>query len=279
MAGMLTRYKDIPAFFFQKAPQDTDPNWQKPSFPRVVYDINMLHNPERKSRGVLIVNIWSTTECTHMPEDIEKRMIELIDGTFYSKELCAVWNNSESVSIDSPFGTTQDSSPEIFGKMIVFDLLPFPSQLTCEPDPITGLNRWTKEFFPNLSVVSGDKLPKSPAIYWRLVGTAADDKQSFSVNWYTGEFAAHVINGSIDERNRLTKEISEQILLHGEIILPDGSPMFVKQVKILHNACPVREGQFSLTGMYGVLASQRKLNAVYPLNNAKMEVRVNGGQS
>jgi len=84
MAGMLARYRGIPAFFFQKAPQDTDPLWQKPAFPRVDYNIDMRYDPERKAAGVLAVNAWASSESRFMPEDIEKRFIELVDGTFYN---------------------------------------------------------------------------------------------------------------------------------------------------------------------------------------------------
>jgi hypothetical protein len=204
--------------------------------------------------------------------------------------VCAKWSSSDGFSHDPRANITGDTSPEVFGITVVFDLLSFPEQITTDPDPIAGLNRFTRELFSEMTVITLDETSsvwkptdKKPAIYWRFEGTAATDKQSFAVNWYMGEFAAHVIAESVAERNRWTKAIIEQIQLHGEIVLLDGSPMFAKQVKIRHNADPLREGQFSLTGMYGVLASREKLPAQIPINHAalthehtRLEVQTNG---
>ena len=101
------------------------------------------------------------------------------------------------------------------------------------------------------------------------------------MNWYTGQFAAHVMAETIPERNRWTKAVVEKIQQQGEIMLPDGSPMFVKNIGISHKADPLREGQILFTGQYGVLAQRRNEYAQPPLNravitNLKMEVRADG---
>jgi hypothetical protein len=90
------------------------------------------------------------------------------------------------------------------------------------------------------------------------------------VNWYTGSFAAHIVADSVTERNRWIKAIVEQIQLAGEVMLLDGSPMFANQITIRHSADPLREGQLSLTGQYGVLARHRKDYAQAPLNRATL---------
>jgi hypothetical protein len=296
MAGMLTRYKDSPAFFYQKSPQDDDRGWDgnKPTFPRADYNIDMRYDPERKVAGTMALNVWCTTESMAMPEDIEKRLVKLINGTFYTNRnretVCAVWNHSAAFGFEMPVNVGGNTAPEVIGVTINFDLLLFPEQLSTDPDPIQGLNNWTREYFPGMTVITLDELPEvwnpseaNPAIYWRFVGTAANDKQTYAVNWYTGIFAVHVITGEVTERNRWTKAIIEKIQLEGEIVLVDGSPMFAKQITIKHSADPLREGQFMLTGQYGVLAQHRKEYIQIPINRAgfsqenfKMEVNTHG---
>ena len=277
----MTEYKGKPAFFFQKAPQDTDPGWRKPCFPRIDYNIDMRYDPERKSSGLMVVNIWATSESVAMPEDIEKRVIELIDGTFYTPQgqptVCALWNLSEAFNFEMPSTQGGNTSPEVFGISVTFDLLSFPEQLTTDPDPILGLNAWTKANFPDVTVIGYGEIPplwkptdKNPALYWRFESAASSDRQSFAVNWYTGEFAAHLIAVSVPERNRWTKALIELIQLWGEVVLLDGSPMLAKQIKIRHAADPLREGQLVLSGQYGVLASHRKLEAGLTVGNMQI---------
>ncbi len=290
IAGMLATYMGKPAFFFQKAPMDTDRGWEKPCYPRMDYNVNNRYDPERKVSGALEINIWCSVECQHMPADIERRVVELVSGTFYSDgdgTTCAVWNRSDDFHFEGQ-NAGNNTSPEVFGVTVLFDLMEFPVQLTTDPDPIQSLNRWTREHFPGATVINLDTPPavwkptdQSPAVYWRFEGTAATDRQSYAVTWYTGHFAAHVIAATVPERNRWTKAIIERIQRDGEVLLIDGSPMFAKQTTVRHSADPLREGHLLLTGQYGVLELQRKEYATHPLNNAiypnlNMEVSANG---
>ena len=281
IAGMLATYKGNPAFFYQKSPQDDDRGWEKPTFPRIDHNVDMRYDPERKVGGVMTVNVWCTTESQYMPEDIEKRLIQLISGTFYTDSerttVCAVWHRTDAFAFDARSNDAHggNTAPEVFGVTLTFDLLQFPEQLSTDPDPIQALNNWTRENFPGMAVINLDEIPPiwtptdaHPAIYWRFEGTAANDRQSYAVNWYNGQFAAHVIAESVTERNRWTKAIIELIQLGGEIPLLDGSPMFAKQIAIRHNADPLREGQFVLLGQYGVLAQHRKERSQVPINRA-----------
>jgi len=214
-----------------------------------------------------------------MPEDIEERLIALVNGTFYTDRgqdtVCAVWNRSDAFAYESSANTQNNKEPEVFGVTLLFDLLSFPQQLTTDPDPTEAINFWTKDNFAPLCVIAHDAMPpvwkptdEHPAIYWRFVGASVTDRQSYSVTWYDGQFAAHIIAATVQERNRWIKALVEQMQLDGEVLLADGSPMFVKQVAIRHGADPLREGQVTLAGQYGVLAAQRKERAQNPLNQA-----------
>lgn len=290
LTGMLAEYCCKPAFFYQKSPPDTASGWNsKSQYPRVDYNVDMRHDPERKSAGTLSINVWCSAQSEYMPEDIEKRIISLIDGTFYTESgsdtVCAVWNSSEA--FDYTEGNTQDRrDPEIFGVTIMFDLLTFPSQLTTDPDPIEGLVAFTKREFTELAVISVDNLPpvwkptdKTPAIYWRFIGTTAA-AQSYSVSWFNGTFAAHIIAQSVAERNRWIKAIAEQMQADGEVVLFDGSPMFLNRLEIRHDADSLREGQLALTAQYGVLTARAKMLAQIPVNKSTIlfakEEKLNG---
>ena len=286
IASMLTSYDGKPAFFYQKSPADTDRAWKKPCYPRIDYNVDMRYDPERKVSGVLSINVWCTGESAAMPEDIEKRLVELIGGTFYTNKkktsVCAIWNRSDAFNFEAT-NNGGNTAPEVFGVTLLFDLMEFPEQLTTDPDPIQGLNEWTRKNFSGMTIIAHDDMPpiwkpsdENPAIYWRFEGTATTDSQTYAVNWYTGQFAAHVIADSVTERNRWTKAMSEVIQLEGEIVLTDGSPMFAKQIMIRHNADPLREGQFLLTGKYGVLTQHRKEYAQIPLNRKNIKYKDGG---
>ena len=269
IAGMLGTYNGFPAFFFQKSPNDKDRDWGESQYPRVDYNIDMRYDPERKAAGTLIINVLCTSESAVMPEDIERRLVSLINGAFYTDRqratVCAVWNRSDAFGYQASTDVTKNTAPEIIGVTLTFDVLQFPEQMTIDPDPIQGLNQWTQRNFPGMALIGYGEIPPiwkptdaKPAIYWRFESTSANDRQTYAVNWYTGQFAAHVIADTIKERNGWTKAIAEQIQIDGEIVLPDGSPMFAKQIAIRHNSDPLRDGQLLLTGQYGVQAQRRK---------------------
>ena len=282
LSGMLARYSGGPAIFYQKAPSDSRPGWGDPRYPRADFSVDMRQDPERHTAGTLACNIFVTNECaaengTDPDRAIEERLKELISGTFYTDggggTICAEWDRSDEFSLEgNEHGTSQ---PEVYGLTAAFELMAFPEQLTADPDPIEGLNRWTKERFGTVSMIAYDRMPEvwkpsdeNPAVYWRFEGASGTDRQSYAVTWLTGQFAAHVIAGTVAGRNRWLKAIMERARAEGEIILADGSPMFLKQASVRHGADPLREGQLLLTGQYGILTGEPEETARFRLDHA-----------
>lgn len=274
---MLAAYNGRSAVFYQKSPSDSRCGWGSARYPRVDFNVDMRHDAERRAAGTMTFNIWCSTECAapgvgglDADRAIENRLIELISGTFYTGSdkvtVCAEWERSDEFNIES---TQQNGTmPEIYGLTVTFELMEFPEQITTNPDPVQGLNEWTKHYFAKMLVIGHDEMPpiwkpsgEKPAIYWRFEGTASENRQSYAVTWFTGTFAVHIIAESIVERNQWTKAIIERAQLDGEIILPDTSPMFIKKISVRHNADALREGQLGLVGMYGVLAQRYKETA------------------
>jgi len=284
IGGMLAAYNGRPAVFYQKAPSDSRGGWGRPRYPRLDFNVDMRHDAERRAEGLLTFNIWCSAECSEIggqdaDRAIESRLMELIGGTLYTGSdrvtLCAEWERSDEFNIEST--EPNSTMPEIYGLTVTFELMEFPEQLTTDPDPVQGLNEWTKRYFAGMTVIAHDEMPPiwkpvdaRPAIYWRFEGTASTGRQSYAVTWFTGTFAAHVLAASVSERNKWTKAIIERAQVDGEIVLPDGSPMFIRQISVRHNADALREGQLVLTGMYGVLAQHRKEAAQIKLMHPNM---------
>ena len=277
IAGMLASYRGTPAFFYQKSPSDSRSGWGDIRYPRVDFNLDTRQDPERRTAGTLSINIWCTTDCPAMgnldpDRAIEQRLLDLISGTFYTAPdrtaICAEWERTDEFAYEGGSNTQDNTSPEIYGLTMLFELMEFPEQISVTPDPIQGLNAWTKQYFPRMTAVSYDAMlpvwkptDENPAIYWRFESAASIDRQSYAVTWYDGQFAAHVIADSVTERNRWLKAILERAQLEGEIVLSDGSPMFLKKLEVRHGADPLREGQLILIGQYGVLAQHRKESA------------------
>ncbi len=287
IAGMLALYNNKPAFFYQKAPTDSDRDWNcSNKYPRIDYNINMNYSPEHNTAGTLTLNVWCNSLCLFMPEDIEKRLIALINGSFYSKTnqniVCAVWKSSQAFNFDNNF-VQNKSTTDIFGVSITFELLEFPTQIITDPDPIHGLYKWTKFNFPDLAVIARDSFPEiwkpndsKPAIYWRFISSQNDaSNNTYAVTRFNANFAAHLITDTVTERNKWLKALAEKLQADGEIILPDGSPMFIKHLQINHSANPLLEGQLTFSGQYGILAQQRNEQAQVPLYNANFNHPLN----
>ncbi len=283
MGGMLAGYNKAPAVFYQKAPSDSRPGWGSPKYPRLDFNVDMRHDPERKTEGTLTVNIWCTSECPAVGDldpdrAIEQRLLELVSGVFYTdgnrETFCAEWERSDEFLYEK--GEKSDNTfPEVYGLTVTFSLMAFPEQITTSPDPIQGLNAWTRKHFPKMMVIAYDDMPPmwkpsddNPAIYWRFTGTSSSNRQSSAVTWYTGTFAAHIIAESVTERNKWTKAVIEQAQMEGEVILPDTSPMFINRIAVRHNADPLQDGQLELTGQYGVLhVEDARIRLFHPRHN------------
>ena len=62
-------YAGLPAVFYQGAPDDRQKGWEGEQYPRIVYTIDMQADEERKSAGVMQVDLYCDERKT-LPEDI-----------------------------------------------------------------------------------------------------------------------------------------------------------------------------------------------------------------
>lgn len=279
ICGSLTTYGGGPAIFYQESPKDTDPNWDGSCFPRLDFVIDRRSDSERNTSGSLSLSVWVSSKDLsptggNLEREIELKLIDLISGTFYSPE------GKDAIGIEwvhsSAFVKTKDSeidAVDVFGVELRFDLISFTAQETTDPDPVQGANAFIKEHYPDMVVIGEDELPPiwkpsddNPALYWRFRGYEGGVRQTYSVNWYLANLALHVFTDSIHTRNTWLKAAAELMNMKGEIILLDYSPMFIQKLRIFHEGHPLHEGQLVLQGEFGVLVSQRKETAQFPLN-------------
>jgi hypothetical protein len=278
--GMLGTYEGRPAFFYQKAPSDMDSLWADGCFPRMDYSYDLRNDPGRKYSANMFVDIWCSDEGHIMPEDMEPKVIELLSGSVYTGEdnipLLVQWKRTDSFETakETKFFQKDKNMPTIIGSTLQFDVIAFPSQLSFDPDPIEGLNYWTKHFYPEACVLPMDARPgvmkpgkDAPVVYWQFISSSADDsRNTYAANWYQGQFIGHVIVDNEEERSRWVKAIVEELNIRGEVILADNSPLFIDHIVTRWDVDRVWDGQISVTGTFGVLATPRK-NPVAPKLN------------
>lgn len=265
LAGLLSKYESNPAIFYQLVPADSDEGWDEIQYPRILFDIDTETNPERKNAGVLMITVTCRSNSDVQPEPIVKRILQLLDGCFLTTgdgyTAAASWQRTDGFCADK---SMQDY---IFGSEMTFDLLDFPQQIMVGMDPISLMNAWTKEQYPNAKVINLDSLDSiwrptddMPAIYWRLSNVSNDAQMmrydTYMVTWMRAVMQCHVLAPSTGTRSNIIKEIAEALHQARQLPFPDQSPLLIQQIAGNTGASPLRVGQLTLNGTYGVLRQQ-----------------------
>lgn len=253
----ISKYADAPAVFNTNAPDDMDENWNDAQYPRLIFDLNMQANPERKISGQLFIDVMCENEASSIqPEELESIAKNAIDGCFFSNQeltISAQWNRSDVFSANDD---------KVSGITLTFDVMAYPVQETEEPDPILAVNLWLKTLYQDAYVIGKDTLPEvwkptdeSPAIYCRLsnLGESSRMKSTAAVTWIGATMNINIMAPSEKVRSIMIKN-SIQILENAtRLILNDGSPMLIDKINGNMAADPLREGQIQIKATYGVL--------------------------
>lgn len=259
IAPMLTTWNKEPAIFYQTAPPDKDRGWASIQYPRIDYTVDWTYNPERKADGACQINVWCLNNGeTAFPEDIGDAIRESLrdlfitgtDGELYALE----WQRTDG------FEAGGQNEPLTIGVTLSFDILAFPKQQTFPPDPVEGLNAYIKAIAPDALVAGVDDLPElcrptedQPVVYVRLAGDVSAMRNSYAVAWMDVSLAVHIFAPHPSMRQLAARQITNRIALDGECKLTDGSPMLIQRVAINTGANPLRQGQLTISGRYGVL--------------------------
>lgn len=259
ISGMLAKFNGQSAAFYQMAPQDTDDGWDRVQYPRLDFTVDWTYNPERQTDGACQINVWCLTNgTTAAPEEVGEAVRDCLrdlfltddDGQIYALE----WQRTDAFDAGG-----QDGQPLTIGVTLSFDILAFPLQITMEPDPVAGLCDYIKSILPEAKVVGIDTLPQlcrptqeEPLIYVRMSGDSSAMRNSWAVAWMDVTLPVHIFAPGATMRQILSRSVCNYLALDGECKLRDNSPMLIRRVAISASANPLRQGQLTVTGRYGV---------------------------
>jgi len=300
LIALTATYNGGAAVFYQRPASAENARWQSEiQYPRIDYTLDMVENPARNTSGVLTVNVWCDTQVGAEPEDIEARLRELLHATFAQADdfaYCFAWVRSDAFEIKKQ----QEETVRTVGVTVLFDVTACPCQYTMYPDPIKGLNAWTKEVLPNAVVIGEDTIDgwlvptrKKPAIYWRLTAQGKE-RQHFAYTWMNIAVECHVYCRNAADRLYNLVQLNTAHALIGHITLEDTSPLFLKTFTVQPHMNYITTGQIKATGYFGLLQPESHLrnkwtgdvlNKAYPVNpprevfEAEIEADVGGGTS
>ena len=271
LADCITTYNREPAIFNQEAPADTDELWSSVSqYARVVFAVDLQGDPERIMGGTLVVDVMCH-EGEPTPEEIEPIIRRLIHGYFFSNgtfTVAAQWKTS------SYFTQPTD---EITGCTISFELLGFPILTTSSPDVIGRLNEWTVENFPELHVINHDELTdtawkptgKESAVYWRLVqdNPAGWIPDTYHTIWRTATIRGHIFSETISEASTVARDLIVALYASKRLLREEETPIMVNRKNSQDNgADPLRTGQVTVEGTYGVIVYRNNARTIENIN-------------
>lgn len=259
----LASYLGEPAVFQLKAPQDHDPGWDAGQFPRMDYTLDLQANPERKTSGLLAVNLWYDDGCPCQAQILEPAARDALDGVFLRPDgnclYSLAWIRTDAFEARD----AQESAKLICGLSLQFDVYAFPYQ--DKDGPAGCLNSWTQDKLADLKIITVDHLPDSiwkpageeAAIYWRVSELAPDASMTrygtWSVTWMQSILQGHVFTQSRRTLYALIRRLSEQLVPYAQIPMPDGSPFLIRRLQANSSWDALRQGQIALTGSYGIL--------------------------
>lgn len=270
LAALLCRYQDLPAVFYQLAPDDRQKGWKgEMQYPRVVFDLYMQADQERKSSGTLLVSTLCDRAGTQ-PEVLEplvkgslKDLLIKPDGSF---PYCFAWARTDTFEIEGITGGAAKRG--VIGQEIRFDIVEYPSQETTDPDPVAALNAFLAEAYPEAVVVGlshMDNFTESsatkPVLYCRLQSAETESITNVVV-WMNARIAVHVICSDPEARLKIAADIQNRIMWAAEIAMLDGSPMRPERMSMSNMADYLKDGQLSGTFHYGVLRWRKLPNNI-----------------
>ena len=259
IAGRLARYAGQPAIFLQSAPADTQKGWdQKSQYPRIVNAVLLRADSERKRQGVLTVDFYCDIS-SFVPEEIEPVirislkdiLMQPDDGPPY----CFAWQRTDPFELESR-AVDERGDKRIGGYRLQFDILEFPNQFMTFPDPIESLSLELKESFPDMFVMGVDQIEQyrvatedNPILYCRMESYQIDHV-SMALTWINCKIALHIIAPSADARSKWVRVLSNLLMLSGEAVMTDMTPLRYTGVQALHNADYLLTGQILLQAQY-----------------------------
>lgn len=263
------KYAGQPAVFYQTAPHDKDGQWDGIQYPRIDYAVDWSYNPERRTSGVLLIDVWCINDGSLPPEEIGELIVAQFNDLFLTDEsgtYCTVWNRTD-------FFDGTGNEPKTIGVTMTFDIVAFPIQTGAEPDPVLAMMNWIKSLQPAASIIGLAEIPdiwkptsQNPAIYVRVGGGDSSMRPSNAVTWVTQQQTIHVMCPKVQDRQKWMRMITDDMAIYQETVLSDNSPLFVKRLAYNTASNPLTQGQVTATVEYGVLRKYPDAGAIGQIN-------------
>lgn len=260
ISKLCAEFNGIPAVFDTEAPDDKQVGWDgKSQYPRLNILLDMQANEERSSVGTLTVTIY--TERTSMVIlEIEALVKECFRDLLISSDAGGpysfAWARNDPFSLEGQ---------NVIGQDVTFDIMEYPNQETTDPDPIVALSRCIKELYPEAIVLGMDQIgefteaEKAPVIYCRIV--AMDKVSGHNMNmisWVECRIALHLLCPDRAKNLKMLSAIMQKLSVEEKVILLDGSPMSISDIRMDMQSDYLKQGQLQITGRFGILKYREK---------------------
>ena len=260
LVGKLAVYAKEPAVFYQEAPGDTQAGWsRKTQFPRIVFNVDMLADRERKRAGTLGVTLFCDLAGT-LPEDLEPLVRESLTNVILKTDTgtcyCFAWNRTDAFDMPGTAGA------RVGGDDIRFDIVEYSEQYSTDPDPIIALNAFIDDNVQEAFILCYDEMEDSliptddrPVVYCRLESstTAPDETLGGTVAWMNAKITVHVLCPDTHRRMQWVMQLTNALSAVHEIRMLDKSPMRLMSIQANTGADYLKEGQISIGAHYGIL--------------------------
>ena len=283
LTSRLALYGGSPAIFYQAAPDDSADGWRDGlQYPRLGYIVDFRANPERKTSGVLTLNITCTGDGVK-PWEIEPLVRDTLCGVFLTPEgscpYSLEWAGSEAFSGERSGKGNTDVL--LVGTTVLFDVYAFPSQVTTDPDPALAMNAYVRSRFEQAVVIGDSGVPPilepsadRPVFYFREE-SGETERETNTVVWLNAVLACHVFAGG--QEGAWIRTLSTYLRLEGEVTMLDHSPMFMRNVRMNSAAAALSTGQMRLSVRYGLLRMYEPVPTLFRANRTFVPPNRTGG--
>lgn len=252
----LAVFEGKPAIFHMRPPRDTDLGWENGQYPRIVYYPDLYEDLERKTSGMLEVDI----ECQGQdmrPREIERLLSHALADTFVQTgggNTYAFRRKHDEVIRRKQMGADFSSR--------LYEILEYPCSEAYDPDPVAALENFQREnltgFLLGKREESFYKVKENePAYYFRLENVK-EAEETFTVIWMEGEIGVHIFSPSRQETLKWMACMSQALAKQGHLELSDGSPMRLVKIEGNYTKDLLTKGQITLSVRFGILKHQER---------------------
>lgn len=261
ISNNMALYADKPAVFYQQIPHDIDKNWtNKGIYPNISYNVDWRYNPERKTDGSMEIDIYCNNESKAAPENLASEIVNNLSELFLTDEsgtYCLLWDRSDSFDIEG-------KEPLVSGVTLLFDVLAFPKQESISPCPIWSVNTFIKENYSDCIMIGHDKVPESlratsenPVVYVRKVNTK-NIKTIYAMAWLEMDISISIISDNINNTRNWVSSIINKLSIEMETLMQTESPFLIMNINENTENDPLKTGQITISGQYGVMRKEKE---------------------